>query len=182
MVARSCPISRLANAVEPGTLRTQMNRREHRERRETVKARTIPRANRVDSQTPTGGILSEGVLAVVEGPGLVVDEFQQLKRSPTSELDPSTAASTPPLRRFRPQQISLARAADIILPAGVWPSALRLRLEEGQQPPCLRFLLFPKPNQHKAARSIVTAEGIHLKCDEERERPLSFFTRIFPWN
>ena len=89
------------------------------------------------SETPTGGVLSEGVLAAVEGPSLAVDEFQQLHRSPNSKQDLSTAASTPPLRRFLPQQISLARAAVLILRAGVWE----------QQPPYLRFPLFPKPNR-----------------------------------
>ena len=65
-------------------------------------------------------ILSAGVLAVVEGPSHVVDEFQQLHASPKSKQDPSTTASPPPLRRFLPQQISRARAAVLILRAGVW--------------------------------------------------------------
>ena len=51
---------------------------------------------------PQGGVLSVGVLAAVEGPGLVFDEFEQLGRSPKSELDPSTTANTPPLSRFLP--------------------------------------------------------------------------------
>src|ERR1039458_680006 len=74
----------------------------------------------LDPKPPTGGILSEGVLAAVEGPGLVVDEFQQLNRSPKSKQYPSTSASTPPLRRFLPQQTFLARAAVLILRARVW--------------------------------------------------------------
>src|ERR1039458_3749031 len=96
--------------------------------------------NGLDSKPPSGGILSEGVLAVVEGPGLVFDEFRKLNTSPKSKQDPSTAASTPPLRRFRPRQIILARAAVLLLRAGVRPSALRLRLEEGRQPLSLHLL------------------------------------------
>src|ERR1019366_10187831 len=61
-----------------------------------------------------------GVLAVAEGPCLVADEFQQFNTPQKSEQDPSTPASTPPLRRFRPRQIVLVRAAVLILPAGVW--------------------------------------------------------------
>src|ERR1039457_4863811 len=59
------------------------------------------------SQTSNRGraLLSEGVLAAAEGPCLVVEEFQQLNTSPKSEQYPSTAAGTPPLRRFRPQQL-----------------------------------------------------------------------------
>ena len=86
-------------------------------------------------------LLSGGVFAVVEGPGLAADEFQQLNTSPKPEQDPSTPASTPPLRRFRPRQIILARAAVLILRAGVRPSALRLRLEEGQPAPESAFSL-----------------------------------------
>src|ERR1019366_7360255 len=58
-----------------------------------------------DPKPAIGGVLSEGVSAAVEGPCLVVEEFQRPNTSPKSKLDPSTPASTPPLRRFRPQQI-----------------------------------------------------------------------------
>src|ERR1019366_6698685 len=61
-----------------------------------------------------------GVLAVAKGPCLVADEFQQFNTPQKSEQDPSTSASTPPLRRFRPRQIFLVRAAVLILRAGVW--------------------------------------------------------------
>jgi hypothetical protein len=47
--------------------------------------------------------------------------------------------------RCLPQPISIARAAVLLLRAGVRPSALRLRLEEGRQPLSLHPL-FPKPN------------------------------------
>jgi hypothetical protein len=90
----------------------------------------------LDRKPPPGGVLSEGVLAGVEGPSLVVNEFWQFNTSPKSELDPSTTASTPPLSQFRPRQIILARVAVLVLRAGV----------RGQPPLRLRFL-FPEPNQ-----------------------------------
>src|ERR1019366_10327393 len=74
---------------------------------------------------------------------------QQLDASPKSGLDPSTTANTPPLRRFRPQQIMLVRAAVPILRAGVW----------GQPAHMFAISFLPETElAHKSTQSIQCAE------------------------
>jgi len=82
-------------------------------------------------------LLSAGVLAGVEGPGLEVDEFRQPNTSPKSTLDPSATASSLRSAGFAPNKS----------PSPAQRSLFSERGYGGSQPPCPRFLLFPKPSR-----------------------------------